>query len=173
MSSTCLTQVSKNRVKNLERNDHFPRITFWNCHKTAAPQVTLSIATQYQQNSRKQEDMGMKDLTSPQKQWEELATSAQYNAKHLALLCGVSVRQLQRRSRKWLNLSPQHWLDQRRLIEAQQLLSAGQSVKQVALHLGFKQPSHFCRQFKRHHNMTPSQFVSLLHSMSLTDSKCR
>jgi AraC-like DNA-binding protein len=30
----------------------------------------------------------------------------------------------------------------------------------VALELGFKQPSHFCRQFKSFNHLTPSQFAS-------------
>ena len=47
-----------------------------------------------------------------------------------------------------------------RKIAARQLLLSGQQVKAVAFELGFKQPSHFCRQFKSFNNLTPSQFAS-------------
>jgi AraC-like DNA-binding protein len=39
------------------------------------------------------------------------------------------------------------------------LLSKVHSVKDAAYPLHFKHSSHFCREFKRHYGMTPSQFV--------------
>jgi AraC family transcriptional regulator len=93
-------------------------------------------------------------------QWEQLAGTARYDAKKLARLCHLSVRQLERDFHRGLERSPQDWLNEQRIKAAQQLLLSGQSVKVVALELGFKQPSHFCRQFKSLHNLTPSQFAS-------------
>jgi AraC family transcriptional regulator len=92
--------------------------------------------------------------------WEELAESSHYDAKQLARLCGISTRQLQRYFRCRFHSSPQSWLNERRLQAAQVLLLSGESVKKVALDLGFKQPSHFCRQFKSCIKMTPSEFAS-------------
>lgn len=91
--------------------------------------------------------------------WEELAQAAHYDANKLAELCGVSTRQLQRHFRCRFHCSPQSWLNHRRLLAAEGLLLSGDSVKKVALDLGFKQPSHFCRQFKNRNHMTPSQFA--------------
>jgi len=91
--------------------------------------------------------------------WEELAEAARYDANELAGLCGISARQLQRHFRRNFHRSPQNWLNERRLLAAQDLLRSGESVKKVALDLGFKQPSHFCRQFKNRNKMTPSQFA--------------
>ena len=91
--------------------------------------------------------------------WEELAESSHYDANQLAKLCGVSTRQLQRHFRRSFHCSPQSWLNERRLQIAEVLLLSGESVKKVALDLGFKQPSHFCRQFKSRNKMTPSQFA--------------
>ena len=91
--------------------------------------------------------------------WEELAQSAHYNAHELAKLCGISTRQLQRHFRFRFRCSPQSWLNYRRLLAAEGLLRSGDSVKKVAFDLGFKQPSHFCRQFKTRNKMTPSQFA--------------
>jgi AraC family transcriptional regulator len=91
--------------------------------------------------------------------WEELALTAHYDANELAKLCCISTRQLQRHFRCRFHYSPQSWLNQRRLLAAEELLLSGDSVKKVALDLGFKQTSHFCRQFKSRKKMTPSQFA--------------
>lgn len=93
-------------------------------------------------------------------EWEVLAEAAHYNSNELARLCGVSTRQLQRHFRRCFYCSPQSWLNEQRLLAAQQLLLSGESIKKVALDLGFKQPSHFCRQFKIRTKMTPSEFAS-------------
>ena len=92
--------------------------------------------------------------------WEQLAGTARYDAKELAKLSNLSVRQLQRDFRQNLERSPQDWLNEQRVKAARQLLLSGQPVKAVAFELGFKQPSHFCRQFKSFNNLTPSQFTS-------------
>jgi len=94
------------------------------------------------------------------KRWENLAGTARYDAKELAQLCNMSVRQLERDFRHLLDRSPQNWLNEQRVKAAQQPLISGQPVKVVALELGFKQSSHFCRQFKSFHHLTPSQFAS-------------
>jgi len=91
--------------------------------------------------------------------WEGLAEAARYDANELAKLCGVSTRQLQRHFRSSFHCSPQNWLNERRLVVAKILLLSGESVKKIALDLGFKQPSHFCRHFKNWNKMTPSQFA--------------
>jgi AraC-like DNA-binding protein len=90
-----------------------------------------------------------------------LAKNAKYNGSELARLCGVSTRQLQRHFRRWFRQTPQRWLDDRRLIAAQQWLLQGESIKTIAIDLGFKHPSHFCHQFKRRNKMTPTQFVKM------------
>jgi AraC-like DNA-binding protein len=91
--------------------------------------------------------------------WEELAPQARYNAGNLAKLCNLSVRQLERDFRRVMARSPQDWLDERRIEAAGRRLLAGEPVKKVAFDLGFKQSTHFFRQFKRHSGSTPSQFV--------------
>jgi AraC-like DNA-binding protein len=92
-------------------------------------------------------------------QWEELAVQAGYQATVLATICQRSSRHLRRQFQSSLGCSPQIWLDEQRLVRAQQMLLSGASVKEVALTLGFRHPSHFCRHFKARAGMTPSQFV--------------
>jgi AraC-like DNA-binding protein len=91
--------------------------------------------------------------------WEQLAEPAHYDARELAQLCQISTRQLQREFRRCLGCSPQSWLNQQRIMAAQRLLLAGWPVKAVGYELGFKQTSHFCRQFKSLNHLTPSEFV--------------
>ena len=90
---------------------------------------------------------------------EELAQAAHYEANTLAQLCGISTRQLQRHFRQCFHDSPQSWLDDRKMLIAKKLLLSGDSVKKVAIDLGFKHTSHFCRQFKCRNHMTPSEFA--------------
>lgn len=92
-------------------------------------------------------------------QWEELAEKANYDANELAKLCGVSIRQLQRHFRKTFRRSPRAWLNETRLLAARKLLLSGEPVKKIALDLGFKHSSHFCRQFKSQNKMTSSEFT--------------
>jgi len=99
--------------------------------------------------------------------WEQLAGAARYDAKELAKLCRLSIRQLERDFRRTLTRTPQDWLNEQRIKAAQQLLLSGQPVKVVAYELGFKQSSHFCRQFKLQSNLTPSQFVTKAQNLFL------
>jgi AraC-like DNA-binding protein len=101
----------------------------------------------------------MQRMLRLQARLEELAKTANYDANKLAQLCGISTRQLQRHFRRRFQDSPQNWLDDRKMSLAKSLLLSGDSVKQVAIDLGFKHSSHFCRQFKCRNKMTPSEFT--------------
>ena len=91
--------------------------------------------------------------------WSILAKKAQFSATELAALCNVSLRQLERYYKQSFDQSPRTWLNMTRLNEAQELLLQGRTVKETAYSLGFKQASHFCREFKRHVGTTPNSFV--------------
>lgn len=105
--------------------------------------------------------------------WENLAGTAHYKARELAKLCGMSTRQLERLFQRELNRTPQDWLNEQRIDAAWRLLMLGGSVKSVAFELGFKQVSHFCRQFKAYKRVTPSQFLNCNRVVSLLDNRCR
>ena len=88
--------------------------------------------------------------------WEELAVRAQYKPSEIAKLTQVSLRTLQRHFRSKYNITISEWLRSIRLREAYSRLKAGQTVKEVAYSLGFKQLSHFSREFKRMYGVPPS-----------------
>ena len=109
--------------------------------------------------------------------WAELGRRARYDATGLAKLTKVHVRQLQRFFRQRLGVSPQVWLNQLRLFEAKQLVLQGASTKEISFVLGFKQTSHFCREFRRAYGNSPRRLVVVDFShppeagLSLTDNK--
>jgi AraC-like DNA-binding protein len=88
-----------------------------------------------------------------------LAALAHYNARELAVLTGVSLRQLERFWKETFAESPQDWLNKVRIAEAKRMLLGGLDVKAVAYELGFKQTSHFCRLFKQHVGISPGRYA--------------
>src|SRR5688500_10226474 len=87
--------------------------------------------------------------------WDNLAAPAEFQLTDLARLCGVSVRTLQRHFDQHLDRPAARWLRDARLDKARALLKTANSVKSVAYEMGYKQPSHFTREFKRRFGVTP------------------
>jgi AraC family transcriptional regulator len=93
--------------------------------------------------------------------WKSLGPVASYNAKKLASLCGVSVRQLERDFRSHTKKSPKDWLTEQRLESAKMGLMTGRSVKAIAFEAGFGSAAYFCRWFKVHVGLTPGSFQNI------------
>lgn len=91
--------------------------------------------------------------------WKSLAAQASFEPSRLAEMAEISLRQLERYFAKDFTATPKAWLREQRMQAAATLLSKAHSVKNAAYTLHFKHSSHFCREFKRHYGMTPSQFV--------------
>ena len=87
--------------------------------------------------------------------WERLAARAHYRASGMARAAGVSLRTLQRYFRAKHNCTVTDWLRALRLEEARTRLAKCDSVKEVAFDLGYKQPSHFTRDFKGRFGVSP------------------
>jgi AraC-like DNA-binding protein len=88
--------------------------------------------------------------------WDKLAKEAHFRPSNLARACGVSLRTLQRHFSDKYSLTISSWLTSVRLREAYQRIKSGERVKEVAFDLGYKQLSHFSREFKRFHGVPPS-----------------
>jgi AraC-like DNA-binding protein len=82
-----------------------------------------------------------------------------YKVVDLARRLGLSERQLRRTLRASVGVSPREWLRRQRLAAALQMLTTAQSVKQVALSLGYTQMSQFSRDFKAQFGCAPSMVL--------------
>lgn len=67
----------------------------------------------------------------------------------------MSVRTLQRHFRKNYDLTLREWLREVRLEKSRVMLPEARCVKTVAYDLGYKQPSHFTRDFKQRYGIPP------------------
>ena len=102
--------------------------------------------------------------------WEKLAKAAQFRPQALAELCGVSMRTLQRYFRARYDETVSDWLRDMRLNEALNSLKGCDSVKEVAFDLGYKQPSHFTRDFKKKFGVPPRDLMRRENVPVLADS---
>ena len=98
--------------------------------------------------------------------WEQLAKEAHFRPQALAERCGVSMRTLQRHFRARYDQTVSDWLRELRLNQAFNSLKGCESVKEVAFDLGYKQPSHFTRDFKKRFGVPPR--AVLVHRSVLT-----
>ena len=89
-------------------------------------------------------------------QWETLAVKAGYRPSDLASLCQISLRTLERHFQKNYGVTVSKWMRELRLGKAYESLKEGKSVKEVAFDHGYKQVSHFSREFKNHFGISPS-----------------
>ena len=95
--------------------------------------------------------------------WVLMARDAGFDARVLARRCDVSERQLERIFERELASVPKPWLNEQRMVAARRLLASAESIKQVAFELGYKHPTHFCRDFKQCYEMTPREFQTRIY----------
>ncbi|SEJ32834.1 AraC-type DNA-binding protein [Myroides marinus] len=73
----------------------------------------------------------------------------------------ISSSQLSKLTRKHLSISPMQLIYQRRVLQAKRLLkSTDLSIKEIAFQLGFIDAPYFTNFFKKHTNLSPSEFRS-------------
>lgn len=97
--------------------------------------------------------------------WREIAASVRYMRQHyrravsiavLAQQAGLSIRQLQRRFRAVLRLTPQEFLIKTRVLAACRALREGDAaLSDIASTCGFCDQSSFTEHFRRHTGQTP------------------
>lgn len=71
----------------------------------------------------------------------------------------ITEKRLNQATTKILGKSPKELIDDRVLLEAKRILAhTTESVKEIAYHLGFEEPTNFIKYFKKHSTLTPSEF---------------
>ena len=96
-------------------------------------------------------------MNANERTWESLAGKVDYRPALLARECGVSLRTLQRHFRMAYGTTASDWLRQVRMRDAYARLKAGCRVKEVAIDLGYKQMSHFSRDFRNAFGICPRE----------------
>ena len=89
--------------------------------------------------------------------WRLSPEESNYSPLRMAEQCRVSLRHLERRFKLEVGLPPRVWLKWQRLKAALVRLQGTASIKEIAYSLHYCQVSHFCRDFKLHFKMTPSE----------------
>lgn len=71
----------------------------------------------------------------------------------------ITEKRLNQATTKVLGKTPKEIIDGRVLLEAKRILAhTTESVKEVAYHLGFEEPTNFIKYFKKHSGSTPTDF---------------
>lgn len=79
---------------------------------------------------------------------------------HLAALCGISTVHLRNTFIKKFAMSPIRYVNNLKMTRAKELLSSQfYTVSEVCFLSGYNDESHFCREFKKHFNITPSEYM--------------
>ena len=78
--------------------------------------------------------------------------------QNLAVFLAVTASHFSREFKKETGLSPQRYIDNLRMQHAMKLVKfTPSSIKEIAFRMGFENPAHFNRSFKRIHGITPGQ----------------
>jgi AraC-like DNA-binding protein len=90
----------------------------------------------------------------------DLAQKSNCCADSLAKHLGTSRGNLERSFQKMFGVSPQVWLNERRLEMAARELRSDRLIKTVALDLGFKSVAHFAFRFRLYHGVSPKMYLA-------------
>ncbi len=81
---------------------------------------------------------------------------------YLAELCGISTVHLRNTFIKKFAISPIKYINDLKMIRAKELLSSQfYTVGEVCFLSGYNDESYFCREFKKHFNITPSEYMKI------------
>jgi len=92
---------------------------------------------------------------------EKKLPNTNFTVEELANDLHISRRHLNRRLKKYTDLSPAAYIKEMRLQRAQQLLRSRRykTVSEVAYAVGFSKPSYFSQQFKKRFGKLPSAYL--------------
>jgi AraC-like DNA-binding protein len=92
--------------------------------------------------------------------WQKLAERVNYCAARLAEASYISERTLRRFFLHRFHCSLRAWLTKLRRRKAEQLIRAGERIKEIAARLGYRQIAQFSRWLKRTHGLSPRAWRS-------------
>ena len=92
--------------------------------------------------------------------WERRARQCRYSASKMAQTLGVTLRLVEIFFQERFGCGPHSWMLRVRMTEAAVFLMSGVPVRTVTTKVGYKQVSHFSREFKRFFGMPPARYIS-------------
>ena len=95
---------------------------------------------------------------------EKRASEANYDPVAFGIKAGISQRTLERHCRKRFACTFKQLLERLKFRLALTLIAENKSTKEIALCLGYKQESHFCKRFKRVARCTFGEAKALIRS---------
>ena len=114
------------------------------------------------ENDRRAPDQSIVSQLSDSGKWLELAEEARFRASNIAKKLDVSSRQFRRVVRAIFGSAPEEVLTDGRLVLSKKALQRRRWVKDASVLLGYKQSSHFSRQFKARYGVSPKAFLASL-----------
>ncbi len=91
--------------------------------------------------------------------WIECNIATPLPLKVLAQKSGYSAWHFQRGFKKITGMTPGVYIRYRKMVIARDLLhNTRHSITDIAMHLGYRQQSTFCRAFREHYHRTPGQY---------------
>ncbi len=81
---------------------------------------------------------------------------ADMSIKELCDKLHVSARQLERKVQHFIDMTPNEYLNEYRLLRARDMLKAGHLIKTVHEACGFSSPSYFARRYRQRFGQAPS-----------------
>jgi AraC-like DNA-binding protein len=99
---------------------------------------------------------GTRLLHMPEQELEALAHQSGYRVDKVARSLGLTRRQFERVFKAQFATCPKRWMTSKRMELARGRLPTAESVKSVGYETGFRDPSHFCHDFKRFFGVVPS-----------------
>ncbi len=116
-----------------------------------------SKVTEVEDQSENQEQLFINNLN---KILEEVYQDQQIKVSELSTKVAMSDRQLLRKLKSTVDMTPTEYLRKYRLERAKDLLAKGESVTNTAFKVGFTSSSYFTNCFKAYVGIKPSEFVS-------------
>lgn len=84
---------------------------------------------------------------------------AQKQVNYYAKEMIISEKRLNQATSKLFGKTPKEVIDDRIMLEAKRILAhTTESVKEICYYLGFEEPTNFIKYFKKHSNITPTEF---------------
>ena len=90
---------------------------------------------------------------------ETIAHRNHYNICEMSLDLGCSHRHLYDVFMRDLGVSPQNWVDGRRMLVARKKLENGSAIREVSVDLGYSSVVAFTRRFGRAYGLPPGRYL--------------